>query len=97
LWIPIKELREADIGNFLEGKRLEGYTIAGIEQTDRSIILGSSEFKFPKKTVLLVSKDSITPQSSLLLLHMLELSSFLSQSSSFSLFPFGVAPSSKYI
>ena len=54
LWLPIKELREACIGKFIEGKRLEGYTIVGIEQTDRSIILGSDEFVFPRRTVLLV-------------------------------------------
>ncbi|EPS39241.1 hypothetical protein H072_7010 [Dactylellina haptotyla CBS 200.50] len=63
-WLPIEETKKPDIANLLARKRQEGYTIVGIEQTDRSITLGSNDFAFPGKTVLLIGaeKTGIPPE-----------------------------------
>ncbi|KAF3930634.1 hypothetical protein ABW19_dt0205862 [Dactylella cylindrospora] len=63
-WLPIAELKKADIAELLARKRREGYSIVGIEQTDRSVILGSREFAFPVKTVLVIGaeKTGIPPE-----------------------------------
>jgi tRNA guanosine-2'-O-methyltransferase len=57
VWLPIEELPVPDIPRFLRERRLEGYTIVGIEQTDRSIVLGRDNWKFPTKTVLVLGSE----------------------------------------
>jgi tRNA guanosine-2'-O-methyltransferase len=56
-WLDIQEVPVPDIAAYLRAKRSEGYTAVGVEQTDRSVILGRSEWKFPKKTVLLLGTE----------------------------------------
>ncbi|EWC48557.1 hypothetical protein DRE_01779 [Drechslerella stenobrocha 248] len=56
-WLPIEEVKRADVSQLLARKRQEGYSIVGIEQTDRSVILGSKDFEFPKKTVLVIGAE----------------------------------------
>ncbi|KAI9769005.1 MAG: hypothetical protein M1839_003835 [Geoglossum umbratile] len=57
VWLPIEELPVPDIPQFLRERRLEGYMIVGIEQTDRSKVLGQGDWKFPRKTVLLLGGE----------------------------------------
>ncbi|KAK6533448.1 hypothetical protein TWF694_002388 [Orbilia ellipsospora] len=63
-WLPIEETRATDVSALLAAKRREGYMIVGIEQTDRSTILGSKDFVFPERTVLLIGaeKTGIPPE-----------------------------------
>ncbi|KAF3908386.1 hypothetical protein ABW21_db0200020 [Orbilia brochopaga] len=63
-WLPTEETKKVDIAPLLARKRQEGYTIVGIEQTDRSVILGSRDFVFPERTVLLIGaeKTGIPPE-----------------------------------
>jgi tRNA guanosine-2'-O-methyltransferase len=56
-WLDIKEVPVPAIAEYLRQKRSEGYTAVGVEQTDRSVILGKGEWKFPKKTVLLLGTE----------------------------------------
>lgn len=55
-WMPMEEVKMANIKAFLHQKKREGYTLVGLEQTDSSVQL-SSDVKFPKKTVLLIGKE----------------------------------------
>ncbi|KAI9837220.1 MAG: hypothetical protein M1819_000294 [Sarea resinae] len=57
LWLPMEELPVGGVAEFLRQKRLDGYSIAGIEQTDVSKVLGKGDWKFPKKTVLLLGSE----------------------------------------
>ncbi|KAI9763297.1 MAG: hypothetical protein M1840_000779 [Geoglossum simile] len=57
VWLPIEELAVPDIPQFLRERRLEGYTIVGIEQTNRSVALGQADWRFPRKTVLLLGSE----------------------------------------
>jgi tRNA guanosine-2'-O-methyltransferase len=43
--------------SFLREKRSEGYAAVGVEQTDRSVILGDPGWTFPLKTVLLLGTE----------------------------------------
>ncbi|KAK6526867.1 hypothetical protein TWF281_010064 [Arthrobotrys megalospora] len=63
-WLPIEEVKKQDVRNLLARRRQDGYTIVGIEQTDRSIILGTRDFVFPLKTVLVIGaeKTGIPPE-----------------------------------
>src|SRR5437764_1179390 len=56
-------IRREDMSSFVTGKQLEGYTVIGIEQTDRSVILGSKNCVFPLKSVLVIGaeKQGIPP------------------------------------
>jgi tRNA guanosine-2'-O-methyltransferase len=56
-WLDIQEVPIPGIAEYLRGKRSDGYTAVGVEQTDRSVILGRGEWKFPKKTVLLLGTE----------------------------------------
>lgn len=58
-WLPILELKATGISEYFRAKRLEGYSVVGIEQTDRSIILGSGGYKLPKKVVLLLGSEKL--------------------------------------
>ncbi|GAB7357913.1 hypothetical protein MBLNU230_g0080t1 [Neophaeotheca triangularis] len=54
LHIPLKALAAADVPAFLARKKLEGHTVVGIEQTDRSVVLGSKSALLPHEKVVLV-------------------------------------------
>jgi len=57
LHFPIEQLSIADIPAFLARKKADGFTVVGIEQTDRSVILGSEQTKLPEKVVLVVGSE----------------------------------------
>ncbi|PNS19313.1 hypothetical protein CAC42_2490 [Sphaceloma murrayae] len=53
----VRELAVADMVDFIVKMRLEGYTIVGIEQTDRSQILGREATRLPRKTILILGAE----------------------------------------
>jgi tRNA G18 (ribose-2'-O)-methylase SpoU len=54
-WLPIDELRPADMESYLEDKRKEGYAILGLEQTNSSRCLSSMDSQsFPHRCVLVL-------------------------------------------
>lgn len=55
-WMPMMEIKEEEILEFMRLKKLEGYTLIGLEQTDNSIQL-NGDFKFPEKCILLLGKE----------------------------------------
>ena len=57
LHFPIVQLSAAGIPAYLVKKKADGFKVVGIEQTDRSIILGSPDAKLPEKVVLLVGSE----------------------------------------
>jgi tRNA guanosine-2'-O-methyltransferase len=69
--LPIKELREANVPTFITEMKRKGYEIVGIEQTDRSGVLGDEEAEgskdvgtLPRRCVLVLGaeKSGITPE-----------------------------------
>ncbi|PVD26269.1 hypothetical protein C0Q70_13939 [Pomacea canaliculata] len=54
-WIPITEVPPFRVSEYLEEKKRESYTLVGVEQTANSVCL--TNFKFPKKTLLLLGKE----------------------------------------
>ncbi|KAH3845200.1 hypothetical protein DPMN_087475 [Dreissena polymorpha] len=54
-WIPITEVHEDKLSDYLQHKRLEGYTLVGVEQTAHSVCL--TEYTFPTKTLLLLGNE----------------------------------------
>lgn len=56
-WLPIEELKVADIPDYIRSKKLAGYSAVGIEQTDRSVIIGDENNRLPKKVVLLLGSE----------------------------------------
>lgn len=58
-WLPILELKATGISEYFRAKRLEGYSVVGIEQTDKSIILGNGSYTLPKKVVLLLGSEKL--------------------------------------
>lgn len=57
-WMPMQEVPVEGIIQFMRGKKLEGYTLIGLEQTDKSIKLDSS-FKFPRKSLILLGIEAL--------------------------------------
>lgn len=69
--LPIKELREANVPDFIFAMKRKGYEIVGIEQTDRSGMLGDDAAErhkdigtLPRRCVLVLGaeKSGITPE-----------------------------------
>ncbi|KAH6642071.1 hypothetical protein C7974DRAFT_94767 [Boeremia exigua] len=69
--LPIKELREANVPNYITSMKRKGYEVVGIEQTDRSGILGDEDAEgakdigtLPRRCVLVLGaeKSGITPE-----------------------------------
>ncbi|KAJ8117556.1 hypothetical protein OPT61_g1264 [Boeremia exigua] len=69
--LPIKELKEANVPKFITSMKSKGYEVVGIEQTDRSGILGDEAAEgskdigtLPKRCVLVLGaeKSGITPE-----------------------------------
>lgn len=54
-WLPIYEVKERDLLDYLYYQKSNGYKIVGIEQTANSKML--HEFKFPTRCVLLLGKE----------------------------------------
>ncbi|CAH6723114.1 tRNA (guanosine(18)-2'-O)-methyltransferase [[Candida] jaroonii] len=55
-WMPMIEVKVPDIVSYLRQKKNEGYTLIGLEQTDKSVQL-NSDLKFPKKSLILIGKE----------------------------------------
>lgn len=56
-WLNIIEVPAPTIAGYLREKRCEGYSAVGVEQTDRSFILGQGGWEFPEKTVLVLGTE----------------------------------------
>ncbi|KAJ3044964.1 Tar (HIV-1) RNA binding protein 1, partial [Rhizophlyctis rosea] len=54
-WMPMLEVREPDVEEYLLAKKAEGYALLGIEQATRSVSLET--FTFPEKSLLLLGKE----------------------------------------
>lgn len=57
LHFPIFQLSASAVPSYLAEKRNEGWSIVGIEQTDRSVLLGSEECKLPERIVLVIGSE----------------------------------------
>ena len=57
LHLPMIQLSTNNIPTFLTERKAEGFTVVGIEQTDRSVMLGSEEARLPEKVVLVVGSE----------------------------------------
>lgn len=55
-WMPMCEVTIDGIIPFLRQKKQDGYTLIGLEQTDKSVQL-NNELKFPKKSLVLLGKE----------------------------------------
>ncbi|XP_038671600.1 probable methyltransferase TARBP1 isoform X2 [Scyliorhinus canicula] len=54
-WLPVIEVRPAQLVEYLQRKKTEGYTIIGVEQTANSHNL--AHYSFPEKTLLLLGNE----------------------------------------
>ena len=50
------EVKPSEIICFLKEKKKEGYTLIGLEQTDKSVEL-NSDLKFPQKSLILLGRE----------------------------------------
>ncbi|GMF82313.1 unnamed protein product [[Candida] boidinii] len=50
------EVKIEEITEFMRLKKKEGYTLIGLEQTDKSVEL-NSDLKFPEKSLILLGKE----------------------------------------
>lgn len=55
-WMPMKEVKTDEIISFMKQMKQNGYTLIGLEQTDKSIQL-NRDLEFPKKSLLLLGKE----------------------------------------
>ncbi|KAJ8142513.1 hypothetical protein OY671_004338 [Metschnikowia pulcherrima] len=55
-WMPMAEVKPDGIVRFLREKKAQGYTLIGLEQTDKSVVL-DSELKFPAKSLILLGRE----------------------------------------
>ncbi|CCE62511.1 hypothetical protein TPHA_0C03590 [Tetrapisispora phaffii CBS 4417] len=56
-WMPMVEVPIDNIIKFMQEKKKEGYTLIGLEQTDKSIEL-NQYYKFPKKSLILLGTEA---------------------------------------
>ena len=56
--IDIAPLPVAEISAWVAAKKSEGWTVVGIEQTDRSVLLGEADAVLPDKTILVLGSES---------------------------------------
>ena len=54
-WLPMYEVQEKDLYNYLLFQKSNGYKILGLEQTANSRML--NEYQFPSKCVMLLGKE----------------------------------------
>ncbi|XP_074017579.1 probable methyltransferase TARBP1 [Numenius arquata] len=54
-WLPLVEVKPAQLVDYLQQKKTEGYTIIGVEQTAKSFDL--TEYCFPEKSLLLLGNE----------------------------------------
>lgn len=56
-WMPMEEVPTYNIIEFMKSKKREGYTLIGLEQTDKSVQL-NNDYKFPKKSLILLGTEA---------------------------------------
>lgn len=56
LWMPMIEVRPDNIISYLHDRKRAGYTLIGLEQTDKSVVLSSS-LQFPKKSLIVLGRE----------------------------------------
>lgn len=56
-WMPLEELSPKDIVYFMRCKKKEGYTLIGLEQTDKSVKL-DDDYRFPQKSLILLGTEA---------------------------------------
>ncbi|KAM9955878.1 hypothetical protein ACTFIW_002084 [Dictyostelium discoideum] len=54
-WLPMEEVAENDLKQYLLSKKSQGYSLLGVEQTSSSVLL--NKFEFPQKSVLVLGKE----------------------------------------
>ncbi|NWQ76051.1 TARB1 methyltransferase, partial [Columbina picui] len=54
-WLPLVEVKPSQLVDYLQQKKMEGYTIIGVEQTAKSFDL--TEYCFPEKSLLLLGNE----------------------------------------
>jgi tRNA(Leu) C34 or U34 (ribose-2'-O)-methylase TrmL len=54
-WVPMIEVTEENLPEYLNEKKKQGYALLGVEQTNDSVNL--NKFHFPEKSVLLLGKE----------------------------------------
>lgn len=55
-WMPLIEVKIDQIIEFMRLKKKGGYTLIGLEQTDKSVEL-NNDLKFPEKSLILIGKE----------------------------------------
>lgn len=56
-WQPMVEVPVDEITKFMKSKKQEGYTLIGLEQTDKSVQLDNN-YKFPRKSLILLGTEA---------------------------------------
>ncbi|SCV04204.1 LANO_0G08790g1_1 [Lachancea nothofagi CBS 11611] len=56
-WMPMEAVPINEITNFMRIKKRDGYTLIGLEQTDRSILL-DNKYQFPAKSLILLGTEA---------------------------------------
>lgn len=55
-WMPMIEVKPESIVDYLREQKANGYTLIGLEQTDKSVVL-NDQLKFPKKSLILLGRE----------------------------------------
>lgn len=55
--IPVLDLSPSSLIQFLTTKKTEGYTVVGVEQTDRSVVCGGKGVELPRRCVLVMGAE----------------------------------------
>lgn len=55
-WMPMTEVKPEHLAQFIREKKAAGYTLVGLEQTDKSVVLDSN-LKFPKKSLIILGRE----------------------------------------
>lgn len=55
-WMPMTEVKPQNIVTYLREKKADGYTLMGLEQTNKSVVL-DSKLQFPKRTLILLGRE----------------------------------------
>lgn len=56
-WMPMEEVPLDAISTYMQEKKAEGYTLIGLEQTDKSIRL-DGKYRFPSKSLILLGTEA---------------------------------------
>lgn len=56
-WMPMQEVALDNIASFMKERKKEGYTLIGLEQTDKSVKL-DNRFQFPKRSLILLGTEA---------------------------------------